>query len=130
MSKCVAGSRMLMGVAVAALLATPLAASAHDHDGWGHRGDRDRGGWHEDRGYDRGWHDRDDWHHRGGYWSGGRWIAGAVVAGAVAGLVETAVAPPPPVYYAPPQTVVYTQPTVVYESAPVVTRTVVYSNGY
>lgn len=130
MSKCVAGSRMLMGLVVAAALAAPLAASAHDHDGWGHRGGWDRGGWHQDRGYDRGWHNRDDWHHRGGYWSGGRWIAGAVVAGAVAGLVENAVAPPP-VYYAPARTVVYTQqPTVVYESAPVVTRTVIYSNGY
>lgn len=126
MSKCVVGSRMWVGMVMAAVLATPLAASAHDHDGWGYRG-----GWHEDHGYDRGWHGHDDWHHRGGYWSGGRWIAGAVVAGAVAGLVENAVAPPPPpVYYAPVRTVVYAQPTVVYQSAPVVTRTVVYSSGY
>lgn len=128
MSKRVVGRRVLMGLAVAAVLAAPLAASAHDHDGWGRRGDWDRGGWH---------HDHDDWHRGGGYWSGGRWIAGAVVAGAVAGLVENAVAPPPPpvyyapAYYAPAPTVVYRQPTtVVYESAPVVTRTVVYSNGY
>lgn len=124
MTKHVVSKRMLIGLAVAALVAVPFGASAHDgwgHDDWHHRGwDRgDHGGWHRDH---------DGWR-RGGYWSGGRWIAGAVVAGAVAGLVESAA--PPPVYYAPPPTVVYRQPeTVVYQSAPVVTQTVVYGSPY
>ncbi|WP_130617257.1 hypothetical protein [Dyella amyloliquefaciens] len=146
MSKCVMGGRVLMGLAVTAMLAAPMVASAHDgwgHDdgnrrGWDHGGYHDRGGWHGDRG---GWHG--DYGHHDGHWSGGKWIAGAVVAGAVIGLVQAATAPTyyaqqatvvyqdPPVVYRQPTTVVYEQPrTVVYESAPVEPRTVVYGSPY
>lgn len=148
MSKRVVGQRVLIGLAMAALVASPMVASARDgwgHDdgyrrGWDHGGYHDRGGWHGDRG---GWHG--DYGHHDGHWSGGKWIAGAVVAGAVIGLVQAATAPAP-VYYAPqpavvyqdppvvysqPAEVVYEQPrTVVYESAPVETRTVVYRPVY
>ncbi|AHX14928.1 hypothetical protein CH75_18265 [Dyella jiangningensis] len=141
MSKRVMGSRVLMGLAVAAMVAAPMVASAHD-------------GWGRDNGYHRGWdrggyHDRDGWRrdygHHDGHWSGGRWIAGAVVAGAVIGLVQSAMAPAPtyyeqqptvvyqdpPVVYRRPATVVYEQPrTVVYENAPVQPGTVVYGSAY
>ncbi|MBV8157723.1 MAG: hypothetical protein JO278_08700 [Dyella sp.] len=141
MSKRVVGQRVLIGLAMAALVASPMVASARD--GWGH-----------DDGYRRGWdhggyHDRGGWHgdygHHEGHWSGGKWIAGAVVAGAVIGLVQAATAPAPvyyaqqptvvyqdpPVVYRQPTTVVYEQPrTVVYESAPVEPRTVVYGSPY
>jgi hypothetical protein len=127
MVKRMVAKQMLIGLAVAALCAVPLGASAHDR--WGH------GDWHQ-HGWGRGdWHgDRGDWHRegwrRGDDRDGGRWIAGAVVAGAVAGLIDSAVAPAPGYYEAPP-TVVYRQPArVIYERAPVVTRTIVYGAPY
>ncbi|BFI95531.1 MAG: hypothetical protein RSP_10410 [Rhodanobacter sp.] len=127
MSKHNLGKFMVIGMAVVAAVAMPLSASAHgwDHDGgWGRHGGWDHDGWRHG-GY----------YHHGGYWSGGRWIAGAIVTGAVAGIVSDALAPRPVYYSAPP--VVYGPPTtVIYEDAPpvvtrrVVTRTVVYDNGY
>ncbi len=109
----------VIGLAVAAAVAMPLSASAHDHD--------DYRGWHG------GYHDYDGGY-RHGYWSGGHWIAGAIVTGAVAGLVSNALRPAPVYYEAP---VVYGPPrTVIYEDAPIVrrrvveTRTVVYGDPY
>ncbi|TAL83470.1 MAG: hypothetical protein EPN74_14005 [Rhodanobacter sp.] len=112
------------GLAVAAAVAMPVAASAHEgwrgHDGW-------RGGHHGE--YHRGYRDHD-----GGHWNGGRWIAGALVTGAVVGLVSDALRPAPvyygrPTYYGPPRTVVYEDgPPVVRRR--VVTRTVIYNDGY
>ncbi|KZC25665.1 hypothetical protein RHOFW510R12_11395 [Rhodanobacter sp. FW510-R12] len=120
-----AGKLAAIGLAVAAVMAMPLSASAHDHGDRGWHG----GGWHG------GYHDYDGGYYRhGGYWSGGRWIAGAIVTGAVAGLVSDALRPAPVYYEAP---VVYGPPrTVIYEDAPVVrrrvveTRTVVYGDPY
>lgn len=113
MNRFAIGKRMLLGLALAATVGAPMAASARD--GWhdsGRHGNWDRGGWHGGRGN----------YHRGGHWSGGNWIAGAIVVGAVAGLISQAVAPPPPppTYYYPAQPgVVYSQPgNVVYEDAP------------
>jgi hypothetical protein len=116
-----AGKLAAISLAVAAAVAMPLSASAHD--GWG-----GRGGW--GHGYHGGYHGG-YYGHGGGHWSGGRWIAGAIVTGAVMGVVADALAPRP-VYYGPP--VVYTEPGVVYEDGPPVvvrrrvveTRTVVY----
>lgn len=128
MSKRKIGKVLTISLIVAAVAAMPLAASAH---GWGHRG----GGWHggghwSSAPYYRG---HGGYYGHGGYWSGGRWIAGAIVTGAVAGLVSDALAPRtvvygPPVVYAPPQTVVYEDAPVV--TRRVVTRTVIYDNGY
>ena len=127
MSKRNVGKFLAIGMAVVAAVAMPLSASAH---GWDHDGGWHHGGWDHD-----GWRHGGDYH-RGGYWSGGRWIAGAIVTGAVAGLVGDALAPPRPVVYYTRPPVVYGPPTVIYEDAPpvvtrrVVTRTVVYDNGY
>lgn len=134
MTKRFSGARKLAAIslAVAAAVMSPLSASAHDWDhdgGWGHRGG-------EHHGWDRGGDYRGDYRHGGGYWNGGRWIAGAIVTGAVAGIISDALRPAP-VYYEQPR-VVYRDdrvPTVIYEDAPiiehrVVTRTVVYDNGY
>ena len=145
MNKIAVGKRVMLGLAVAASIAAPVMASAHD--GWGrddgHHQGWDRDGWRHDRGEWRG-DDRREWRgddrHHGGHWSGGKWIAGALVAGAVVGLVSEAMAPPPPapVYYQQAPTVVYRQPTtvvyqqpgtVVYEDAPV-RQTVVYGQPY
>jgi len=121
MNRFAIGKRMLLGLALAATVGAPMAASARD--GWhdnGRHGGWDRGGWHGDRDGWRGGRG-DYYHHGGGHWSGGQWIAGAIVVGAVAGLISQAVAPPPPppTYYYPQQPrVVYTQPGVVYEDAP------------
>ena len=127
-----AGKLAAISLAVAAAVAMPLSASAHDgwggHGGWGHGGGGH--GWNHGGGWDRGGYYR----HDGGHWSGGRWIAGAIITGAVAGIVADSLRPEP-VYYEQPQ-VVYRQPRVTYyEEAPiverrVVTRTVVYDNGY
>jgi hypothetical protein len=125
-----AGKLAAISLAVAAAVAMPLSASAHDgwggHGGWGHGGGH---GWDRGGGWDRG----DYYRHGGGHWSGGRWIAGAIITGAVAGIVADSLRPEP-VYYEQPR-VVYREPTVIYEDAPivthrVVTRTVVYDNGY
>ncbi len=125
-----AGKLAAISLAVAAAVAMPLSASAHGWDhggGWGHGGGH---GWNRGGGWDRD----GGYRHGGGYWSGGRWIAGAIVTGAVAGLVSEALSPAPVYYEQPP--VVYRQPRVTYyEEAPivqrrVVTRTVVYDNGY
>ncbi|MDE1892896.1 MAG: hypothetical protein KGJ96_11850 [Xanthomonadaceae bacterium] len=128
MVKRMVARKMWIGLAVAALCAAPLGASAHD----GHWG---RGDWHG-HGWGGGdWHgDRGDWHRdgwrRGDDRDGGGWVAGAVVAGAVAGLIDGVVAPAPR-YYQEPPTVVYRRPTrVIYENAPVVTRTIVYGAPY
>jgi hypothetical protein len=127
MTKRFSGASKLaaLGLAVAATVAMPFAASARDgwrgHDGW-------RGGHHGEyhRGY-RGDHDR-------GHWNGGRWIAGALVTGAVIGLVSDALRPAPvyygpSTYYGPPRTVVYEDGPPV-ERRRVVTRTVIYRDGY
>lgn len=101
-----AGKLAALSLAVAAAVAMPLSASAHDH---GYRGGHYFGGGH-------GYYGRD----HDGHWGGGRWIAGALVTGAVIGLVDDAFRPAPE-YYGPP--VVYSQPrTVIYEDAPVVVR--------
>lgn len=121
-----AGKLAAIGLAVAAAVAMPLSASAHD--GWGGHG---HGGWGEHGGYHGGYHDG-GYGRGGGHWSGGRWIAGAIVTGAVLGLVSDALSPRP-VYYGAP--VVYSQPDVVYQDGPPVvrrrvveTRTVVYDD--
>ncbi|HEY9130507.1 MAG TPA: hypothetical protein VIM98_02025 [Dyella sp.] len=109
MTKRFGAKALVVGLALAAMVAAPLTASAH---GWG-------GGYHGGYGYYhggyRGYH--------GGYWSGGRWVAGAILTGVTAGIVADALRPAP-VYYGYGPRVVYTQPTVVY-SSPVVTRRVV-----
>lgn len=122
MKRFVLAQRVVLGLAVAATAAAPMAASARD-------------GWDHDRGYDRGhgdWHrDRGDWHRGGGYHGGhgnaGAWIAGAIAVAAVAGIVQQATAPAPtyyqpaPTYYQPATTYYQQPPTVVYrQSAPVV----------
>lgn len=118
MKKFVFAQRVVLGLAVAATAAAPMAASARD--GWGH-GNGDR------RGYDRGYAYRDhgNWHrddHYRGHGNAGAWIAGAIAVAAVAGIVQQAVAPAPtyyqpaPAYYPQAPTVVYRQPsTVVYQ---------------
>ncbi len=127
MKKFALAQRVVFGLAVAATVAAPMAASARD--GWGH-GNGDRRGY--DRGYGNrgyGYRDHGDWHrdrgYRGGHSNAGNWIAGAIAVAAVAGIVLQAVAPPPtyyqpaPVYYPQAPTVVYRQPaTVVYQQQP------------
>jgi hypothetical protein len=125
MTKRLLGKAALAAISMvlASTVALPMSASAH---GWHDRGWHGGGGWHGDRGWHG--HDRDGWYrggyrHDGGHWSGGRWIAGAIVTGAVIGLVDNALAPPPPVVYERP---VYRRPVrVIYEDQPVVTRRVV-----
>lgn len=117
------GKWIVASLAVAAVMAMPLSASAR---GWGHGGHH---GYGHHGYYHRGYH-------HGGHWSGGRWIAGAIVTGAVVGLISDAVQPAP-VYYPQPR-VVYEQPrTVIYENGPPVvrrrvveTRTVVYDDSH
>ncbi|MET3653280.1 hypothetical protein [Dyella japonica] len=132
MKRFVLAQRVVLGLAVAATAAAPMAASARD--GWGHDGGygRGHGDWHRDRG---------DWHRGGGYYGGGyyggghhgghgnagAWIAGAIAVAAVAGIVQQATAPAPvyyqpaPTYYQPATTYYQQPPTVVYrQSAPVV----------
>lgn len=115
-----AGKLAAISLAVAAAVAMPLSASAHEgwggHGGWGHGGYH--GGYHEG-GYGRG----------GGHWSGGRWIAGAIVTGAVLGLVADALQPAP-VYYSQPRTVIYEDGPPVVQRRVVETRTVVYDGPY
>lgn len=128
-----AGKLAAIGLAVAAAVAMPLSASAHDH-GY-------HGGYHGYHGYHGGdYHGRYYGHggyyggyHRG-YWSGGRWIADAIVTGAVVGLVSDALRPAPvyygaPVVYGPPRRVVYEDGPPV-ESRRVIetTRTVEYAD--
>lgn len=117
-----AGRLAVIGLAMAAMLAMPLAASARDHHR--HRGHSSHNSHHD------GYRHR---HHRS-HSRSGRWIAQAIVAGAVAGLVNDALQPRS-VYYDAPE-VVYERPrTVVYESAPIYrrvveSRTVVYDDPY
>ena len=145
MKKFVLAQRVVFGLAVAATVAAPMAASARD--GWGH-GNGDRRGY--DRGYGNrgyGYRDHGNWHrddrYRGGHSNAGNWIVGAIAVAAVAGIVQQAVAQPPPTYYQPapvyyPQaqapTVVYRQPgTVVYQQQQPTDGQVIYeqpNDGY
>ncbi len=117
--------KVAVTMALAALVAAPLSASAHDrggrgyHGGYGHHGYNDGGyghrgyygGGYGHRGYDNG-----GYRNHGGHWGGGRWIAGALITGAAIGLVADALRPAP-VYYESPR-VVYRQPSVVYYNQP------------
>lgn len=123
-----AGKLAVIGLAFAAAMAMPFAASARGHGyhggGYGHGG---HGAYYG--GYHGGYHGG-----HGGHWSGGRWIAGAIVTGAVIGLVNNALTPASvyydaPVVYGPPRTVIYREAPVVHRRV-VETRTVVYDDGY
>lgn len=128
------GKMAAIALAVAAVVAMPLSASARGWGGGGHgyHGGGYHGGYHG--GYYGGHGYYGGGYRHGGYWSGGRWIAGAIVTGAVVGLVSDALRPAP-VYYGPQ--VAYVQPGVVYQDGPPIesrrviettTRTVEYSD--
>jgi hypothetical protein len=126
------GKMAAIALAVAAVVAMPLSASARGWGGHGGGHGYHGGGYHGSYYGGHGGYYGGGYRH-GGYWSGGRWIAGALVTGAVIGLVSDAVRPAP-VYYGPQ--VVYTQPGVVYQDGPPTetrrvietTRTVEYSD--